>query len=338
MTEMKKLVDLIGRVEASGNPNAVFSGIPADLAPEAMTGKRITEMTIGELHKWQMDVRAKGVASTAAGLPQLISKTCGDLLRTGEAKAEDLFDEAGQRAIIMALLVRRGLEDVVSGKMGVERYAEQLSKEWASLPVPRAVRGMFREVQQGESYYADGPVLNKALVSVPEFLGAIREGVGRPASPAEIRQDYATPPPAPKPPEPQKPQKPKAKAVEAEGEGWLDRIEDEVFHGISKLEDIPAEWRKQLEKRALSHLRGKSRTVRDAGRSAGAAGAVAGTGIVGWLMNLVPDQYAGIAETVQDHLPVVLAAGGVVLFILVGRILKHRVSDTLEGRHTGRNG
>ena len=178
--KMERTLDLISKAESSGDPNAVYSGIPARLRP----GKPITEMSVGSVLKWQRSVRPE-VASTACGEFQFIYVTLNDLVKAGEIEQGMAFDETAQRLGALALMDRRGLEKCVSGRMSVEDFALNLAKEWASLPVPRDIERRGRTVKAGQSYYA-GDGLNKSLVSPREVLDAISADLGlaaaRPAS------------------------------------------------------------------------------------------------------------------------------------------------------------
>ncbi|MCE2843167.1 MAG: hypothetical protein LW689_10520, partial [Novosphingobium sp.] len=120
---------------------------------------------------------------------------------------KSLFDRAGQDALAIALLKRRGLDKYLSGALTVKQFCNELAKEWASLPV---VSGKGK----GRSYY-HGDGLNAALVDVAPFLAAVAavkpepvDGRKRPVSktqPVLVAVSAPPPPPpadVPRPPAP----------------------------------------------------------------------------------------------------------------------------------------
>ena len=307
---MKNLIELIGRAEASGDPDAVYSGIPRELRPEKALGKPLTECLVSEIITWQQSIRPK-VASTAVGLPQVIYKTLNGLADQGEIAGKTVFDEDAQKSVIMALLQRRGLEECASGKMSVQDFALNLAKEWASMPVPRDIERNGRTIKEGCSYYS-GDGLNKSLVSPDQVLDAIRADLG--FDTADKASAKASVRPTDSPP------------VHREAETDLDTNKD----FFKELWDRNREHAIKLVKQELK-IKG-SRTVRDAGNANKVAGTAAGGGILVWMANLLPDnsRLQPYIETVQNHLPLALAIAAVAVFLLVSRIVAHRVDDAIR--------
>jgi len=157
------LLDLIGRLEAPQGYAQVYGGTRLD------PPRPITTMTVGEVLDWQSRSVAAGSASSAAGRYQIIRPTLSGLVSQGAVSRSDRFDQATQDRLAGVLMERRGLSSYRSGRMSAETFANNLAKEWASLPV---VTGGKR----GRSYYA-GDGLNNALTTPDTVLKTIKAGV-----------------------------------------------------------------------------------------------------------------------------------------------------------------
>ena len=83
-----------------------------------------------------------------------------------------LFDRATQDELAVHLLRGRGMQQFMDGQIDVDDMAIGLAKEWASLPVPHAMKGASRQIRAGQSYYA-GDGLNKAHATVAEVEQAL---------------------------------------------------------------------------------------------------------------------------------------------------------------------
>lgn len=164
-----KLLDFIAEHESETTArklgisayNVVWGGIKkADWPP-----KPLTEMTIGQVLAWQdrIDPRYR---SEAAGRYQILEDTLRGLYEEAGLTMGDRFDKAGQDRLAEALLRRRGLAQYRTGAISAHTFANNLAKEWASLP---CVTGP----KKGRSYYS-GDGLNAALVDVEPFLAAVR--------------------------------------------------------------------------------------------------------------------------------------------------------------------
>jgi conjugal transfer mating pair stabilization protein TraG len=152
------LLDTIASVESKGNYNAYFSNA-------ANTSVQFTQMTIAEVQAWQREFIAQGNASSAVGRYQIIDTTLSGLIRQLNLKPTDVFDEATQEKLAVALLERRGLQDYVNKSISKEQFAHNLSMEWAALP---KVIGDNPE----QSYYQnDG--LNRAHLGVSQIFAGI---------------------------------------------------------------------------------------------------------------------------------------------------------------------
>lgn len=162
-----------GAVAAQGAASpydVVWSGIRAEDRP-----RRLTALTVGRVLWWQDLIDARYM-SEAAGAYQVMEDTLRGLVRDGAVSETALFDAAGQDAVALALLDRRGWTRCEAGEITPEEFADQLAREWASLPVTRDQKGAKRAVKRGQSFYA-GDGLNKAHASPDTVLAAIREAL-----------------------------------------------------------------------------------------------------------------------------------------------------------------
>jgi len=157
----KPLLDFIAQFESRGNYNIVWGGIKAKDKPK----RPLVQMTIAEVLAWQDSIDARYM-SEAAGRYQIMEDTLRPLPPAAGLLPSDLFNEANQDALATVLLKRRGLDRYLAGGMSAEDFANNLAKEWASLPL---VTGPHR----GRSFY-DGDGLNKSHVDVEAFLAAVR--------------------------------------------------------------------------------------------------------------------------------------------------------------------
>ena len=182
MPNIKPLLDFIAKHESETTArklgisayNVVWGGIQkADHPP-----RPLVSMTIGQVLSWQdrIDPRYR---SEAAGRYQILEDTLRGLYDEAGLTIDSLFDARGQDRLAESLLVRRGLRRFLAGSITAEDFANNLAREWASLP---CVSGP----KKGKSYYA-GDGLNAALVDVKPFLAAVR-AVAPAAPPAPAPQ------------------------------------------------------------------------------------------------------------------------------------------------------
>jgi len=156
------LLDFIKQPESGGDYNIVWGGIKAKDRPN----KSLTKMTIKEVLDWQDSIDKK-YNSEAAGAYQIMEDTLRPLPPAAGLLVSDLFNEANQDALATVLLKRRGLDRYLAGGLSAEEFANNLAREWASLPVVTGEK-------KGRSFYA-GDGLNKSHVSVDAFLKAVRD-------------------------------------------------------------------------------------------------------------------------------------------------------------------
>ena len=166
--QVQPVLDLIGKYESRGDYEIVYGGIPKEQRPE-----KLTAMTIAQVIQWQRNVVGRGAASSAAGKYQIIRKTLEASVGALRMSTARLFDKATQDELALHLLRGRGMQRYLDGSITAENMALGLAKEWASLPVPRDMKGASRQIKAGQSYYA-GDGLNRAHATVAEVEQALR--------------------------------------------------------------------------------------------------------------------------------------------------------------------
>lgn len=169
---IKDLLDFIGNKESELGYNIEFGNKELDLS----------NMTIQEVIDHQKKRKEEGVKSTAVGRYQFILKTLNDLVYTPEGKLKNPTDlppnakftpEVQDRAARI-LLQRRGLDDYLNGKLSSEEFANNVAKEWASMPVVTDMKGHVKDIKAGESYYA-GDERNASRADPMPFLQAVQK-------------------------------------------------------------------------------------------------------------------------------------------------------------------
>jgi len=156
---VKDVLNFIGSKEAPRGYVDYFRGVTVK------PPKLLTEMTINEVLDWQVEANPPGPGTAAAGKYQIINKTLKDLVDKAGLTGEELFNEETQDRLAMILLKRRGLDKFLAGSITQEQFANNLAKEWASLPVVSGAK-------KGKSFF-DGDGINNAQASVEEVLGLL---------------------------------------------------------------------------------------------------------------------------------------------------------------------
>lgn len=163
----RKLLDFISIPESRGKYDVIYGFRQNRLA------KPITQMTLGELIEHQK-VWGQQWGSSAAGKYQIIRPTLEGLVRQLNLPLSIKFDEKTQDLMGLTLLEGRGWYSFLKGNISVEKFALNLAKEWASLPVLKDTQGSSGWIKRGQSYYS-GDGLNNAHVDADEFEGFLRE-------------------------------------------------------------------------------------------------------------------------------------------------------------------
>jgi len=160
-----RLLDFVAGPESNGNYNAVWG--------KANSNVDLSKFTLDEILKRQQQTVAQG-GQSATGRYQFIRKTLLGLKKTLGLSGTEMFTPELQDNLAMQLLRQRGLEEFRAGKLPVEKFANNLAHEWASLPLlsPVTDKKTGRVRQVGESAYS-GDGLNKAHVTPGQTVAAL---------------------------------------------------------------------------------------------------------------------------------------------------------------------
>lgn len=162
------LLDFIGSIEAPKGYDTIYAN------KQHLLAQPITQMTIDEVIAAQ-PTWSKRYGSSAAGRYQFMRATLQRLKQKHQIPGSMQFAPLLQDALAYALLEERGFLSFVTGRTTRTNFGLQLSQEWASFPVLKAVKGAHRQVARGETYYS-GDKLNKSLVA-PERIEALLDEV-----------------------------------------------------------------------------------------------------------------------------------------------------------------
>jgi hypothetical protein len=152
------LLNVIAKGESSGNYNAHFSNA-------ANTTVRFTDMTVGEVLRWQEEYVRQGSVSSAVGRYQIVRPTMLKLVQQLHIDHSVRFDERMQDRMAIALLERRGSLAYADDRLSREQFAANLAQEWAALP---KITGPNPQ----ESYYA-GDGINESRITVDAVYTAL---------------------------------------------------------------------------------------------------------------------------------------------------------------------
>lgn len=154
-----KILNFIGKVESGNNYNKLVGGKIKNDPP-------LTDMTVAQVMAFQDTMRARGHETTALGKYQIIKGTLAGIVKSGAISPNDKFNALTQDKAAIHLMNMRGREKYKSGKITQDMYANNLAKEWASMPMP-----------DGNSFYA-GKGSNKSLVPRSDFMKALQARKG----------------------------------------------------------------------------------------------------------------------------------------------------------------
>ncbi len=170
----KALLNLIAKGEATQGADPYTSLWPSSSEPG------LVQMTLSEVQQFQRQRVANGFRSSACGRYQFIQTALSDCIQyLGCNPLAVRFTPDIQDALIIAKLKKqRKLDQWISGSIDTPAFMLELSKEFASFPVPYDVQRRGRTIFKGQSYYA-GDGLNKAnhdADSVYQSLEDIKAG------------------------------------------------------------------------------------------------------------------------------------------------------------------
>lgn len=104
--------------------------------------------------------------SSALGGYQFLTATLDGLKKNLKLTGKEIMTPEFQDELAIALMRGRGLDGYLAGKITAEAFANNLAKEWASLP-------MVTGPKKGRSYYS-GDGLNKSFHKPETILAAVR--------------------------------------------------------------------------------------------------------------------------------------------------------------------
>lgn len=156
-----RILDFIGNTEAPLGYDTIYGNNQGKLP------KPVTKMTVDEVSTNQ-PIWTRRYGSSATGRYQFMRATLNELKKELKLNGSEKFDADLQDRLGLHLLLRRGYAQWINGDISTDHFMLNLSKEWASFPVPFTIKGGSRTVTRGQSYYA-GDGLNKALIT-PESV------------------------------------------------------------------------------------------------------------------------------------------------------------------------
>lgn len=169
MKPIDKLLAFIRSDEAPKGYGQIFGG-----ARGVSLATDVSKMTLNNIIKFQDQMLAAKSASTAVGGYQFLQRTLIGTMSAMKLTGKEIWTPELQDKMAIHLMKGRGLESFLAGTMSAENFANNLAKEWASLPVVTSILGFKKFVlKPGQSYYA-GDGLNKSKHDPKEFLALVK--------------------------------------------------------------------------------------------------------------------------------------------------------------------
>ena len=178
--EIKTLLDAIRSHEAPKGYGQIYSG-----ARGVSLKADVSKMTLDGVLNFQSQMLAGKSKSTACGGYQFLRKTLKATIQGMGLKGNEVWTPELQDRMALYLVEQRGLPRFLSGRITRTEFANNLAKEWASLPVVSTVQGGSRIVNRGQSFYA-GDGLNKSFhkpAVIESLLDAIKGQKESPTAP-----------------------------------------------------------------------------------------------------------------------------------------------------------
>lgn len=170
--QLKTLLELIKSFE--GGPGAKGYGQIYGGAKGVPLSTDVSKMTLRQVTDFQGKMIAGGSRSTACGGYQFIRKTLLATIKQMNLSTNEVWTPELQDKMAIFLMRSRGLDKYMSGEITAEAFANNLAKEWASLPVVTGIIGAQKFVLlPGQSYYS-GDGLNKSHHDPKKVLAAIK--------------------------------------------------------------------------------------------------------------------------------------------------------------------
>lgn len=192
---LKSLLDVIRSEEAPKGYGQIYGG-----AKGVSLATDVSKMKLKDVRALQDKMLAKGSASSAVGGYQFIKKTLIATMSQMKLTGDEYWTPGLQDQMAVHLMNGRGLQSYLASKITAVEFANNLAKEWASVPVVSRIKGHNRTVNPGETYYA-GDGLNKAHHDPKAILKLVEAltATPKPVEPTPPVQPPAPPPPAPAP-------------------------------------------------------------------------------------------------------------------------------------------
>lgn len=192
---LKSLLDVVRSKEAPKGYGQIYGG-----AKGVPLGTDVSKMKLKDVRALQDKMLKAGSASSAVGGYQFIKKTLIATMSAMKLTGDEYWTPGLQDQMAVHLMNGRGLQSYLAGKITAVEFANNLAKEWASLPVVSRIKGATRTVSPGETYYA-GDGLNKAHHD-PKVILKLVEAL---SDAHWVQQEYdqaipASPPPVQPPP------------------------------------------------------------------------------------------------------------------------------------------
>lgn len=153
---LKNLLDVIRSKEAPRGYGQIYGG-----AKGVSLATDVSKMKLRDVRALQDKMLKAGSASSAVGGYQFIKKTLIATMAQMKLTGDEYWTPGLQDQMAVHLMNGRGLQSYLAGRINAVEFANNLAKEWASLPVVSRIKGATRMVNPGETYYA-GDGLNKA--------------------------------------------------------------------------------------------------------------------------------------------------------------------------------
>lgn len=119
----------------------------------------------------------QGEKSSAIGAYQFLTDTLDYLKTKLRLTGKEIMSPEFQDDLAIALMIIKrpssSFMKYVRGEITMEKFADGIAREWASMPVLYDQKGAFRYITRGQSYYS-GDGLNKALTSATELERVLR--------------------------------------------------------------------------------------------------------------------------------------------------------------------
>ena len=131
-------------------------------------------MTLNNVLKFQDLMLKAGSKSTAVGGYQFLQRTLKATISQMGLSGNEVWTPSLQDSMAIHLMKGRKLDQYLAGSISAESFANNLAKEWASLPVVTGIIGGHGFVlKPGQSYYT-GDGLNKSHHDYREYLSLVK--------------------------------------------------------------------------------------------------------------------------------------------------------------------